>query len=80
MTAGETTWRRTVRPAASYASANDPRILIGLGNAAGPIAAVAYWPGGAAERWSGLAPGRYHTLRRGTGSALEPAKAGGGSQ
>jgi hypothetical protein len=67
--AGGRTFHRRVRPAAGYASSNDPRILIGLGAEDGPVAVIVRWPDGGVERWSGLAPGRYHQLHRGTGAA-----------
>jgi hypothetical protein len=60
-------WRR-VRVDGSYASANDPRVLFGLGPQ--PPATVSVrvaWTDGAVEEWQGLATGRYHELRRGTG-------------
>jgi hypothetical protein len=66
-------WRR-VRAAASYASSNDPRVLVGLGEASGPVTVRVHWPGGGVEQWSGLAAGRNHTLVRGTGKP----PAGGG--
>ncbi len=59
-------WRRA-RAEGSYASANDPRVLLGLGDEAGPQRVRVHWPSGAVEAWSGLAPGRYHTLREGEG-------------
>ncbi len=63
-------WRR-VRSAASYASANDPRLLFGLGKLApGGLWAEVHWPDGAAERFDDLAAGRYSALRQGTGQAL----------
>ena len=62
-------WREA-RAVASYASANDPRTLFGLGEASGAVEALVHWPDGAVERWSGLAPRRYHTLGRGSGKAV----------
>jgi hypothetical protein len=59
-------WRR-VRTAAGSASTNAPRVLVGLGAAAGSVTVRVHWPGGGIEEWSGLAAGRYHTLVRGTG-------------
>jgi len=64
--------RRRVRIASSYLCANDPRIVIGLGPASGREAAVELRrPGGAAERFTGLAPGRYHVLVLGSGAPIE---------
>ena len=60
-------WRR-VRPAASFASSIDPRVLVGLGDYHGPVTVWAYWPDGLVETWTGVASGRYTTLRRGTGA------------
>jgi len=66
--AGGERFVRTVRPATSYASSNDPRLLVGLGAARGPLSVTATWPDGLVESWSGLAAGRYHALRRGGGT------------
>ena len=63
---GLTMWRRA-RSDGSYASANDPRVLAGLGNASGPVTARVIWPDGRTETWSGLATDRYVTIREGTG-------------
>ncbi len=63
---GVTLWRRA-RADGSYASANDPRVLAGLGaSEASPVVRV-YWPGGTVEEWTGLPVGRYSTLTEGTG-------------
>jgi hypothetical protein len=60
-------WRR-VRTAGSYASASDPRLLVGLGEG-GVVAGIEVrWPDGTTESWGGLEVGRYHVLRRGEGS------------
>ena len=63
---GLTLWRR-VRCDGSYASANDPRVIAGLGDANGPVTARVIWPDGRSETWSGLAIDRYVTIREGTG-------------
>ena len=64
--AGRTLWRRA-RSDGSYASANDPRVLFGLGAAAGAVGVRVIWPDGASEEWSGLTIDRWMTLERGTG-------------
>jgi hypothetical protein len=59
-------WRRA-RADGSYASANDPRVVAGLGDSVDSPAVRVTWPGGAAETWSGLPIDRYSTLRQGSG-------------
>ncbi|RMH17895.1 MAG: CRTAC1 family protein [Acidobacteria bacterium] len=54
----------------SYASASDPRVLAGLGDATAVRWVDVVWPDGRRERFSGLAAGRYHVLRQGGGTAL----------
>jgi hypothetical protein len=66
------TQRRLARVAASYLSANDPRVLVGLGRDAEIRSVRATWPGGEVEEWSDLPVGRYTTLRRGTGRPVGP--------
>jgi hypothetical protein len=63
---GRTLWRRA-RSDGSYASANDPRVLFGLGDSTGPIGVRVIWPDGASEEWSGPTIDRWTTLERGTG-------------
>ena len=63
---GPSLWRRA-RSDGSYASANDPRVLVGLGDMAAPPAVRVRWPGGAAEEWTGVAIDRWTTLTAGTG-------------
>ncbi len=58
-------WRR-VHTGGSYCSANDPRVLFGLGGSAKVEAVKVVWPDGNAETWTGLELGRYTTLRQGT--------------
>lgn len=52
----------------SYASANDPRAVIGLGERAGPVDLDVRWPDGQRERFVGLAVDDYHVLVRGRGA------------
>jgi hypothetical protein len=63
---GAAIWRR-IRTDGSYCSANDPRVLIGLGSSEAISSAKVYWPSGKVETWSNLEADRYHTVRAGTG-------------
>ena len=63
---GATLWRR-VRTAASYASANDPRVLIGLGETKHVQRVRIYWPTGNTDQWEELPLNRYTILREGQG-------------
>ncbi len=63
---------RRVRTDASYASANDPRVLFGIGENAKVDHIRVHWPSGRVEDWSGLSIGRYTTLREGTGKGNVP--------
>jgi len=64
---GTTSWRRA-RADGSYASANDPRVLIGLGGtAAHSVKVRVVWPGGRIEEWSAVEANRYSTLTEGAG-------------
>ncbi|MGH9402354.1 MAG: CRTAC1 family protein [Terriglobia bacterium] len=58
---------RRVRTDGSYASANDPRVLFGLGNSREVAKVRAYWVDGRIEEWSGIPSDRYTTLREGSG-------------
>ncbi len=64
---GTTLWRRA-RADGSFASANDPRVLVGLGDSAGVSRVRVFWPGGEVEEWTDVPADRYTTLTRGTGS------------
>ena len=67
---GVTRWRRA-RADGSYASANDPRVLAGLGVTAPHSAKVrVVWPSGRIEEWSAVQANRYSTLTEGTGTAI----------
>ena len=59
-------WRRTRRDG-SYASANDPRVIIGLSGDAGDQHLFVLWPDGRRESFTGLAADRYHRIERGKG-------------
>ena len=63
---GTTLWRRA-RADGSYASASDPRVLVGLGSAADPVDVRVIWPGGRVEEWRALPVDRYTTLTEGSG-------------
>ena len=57
--------RRRSRTDGSYCSANDPRVLFGLGTATkGPVSARILWPDGTTQTVDGLVAGRYHTIRQ----------------
>jgi hypothetical protein len=64
---GSTLWRRA-RSDGSYASANDPRVLVGLGQATRVSRVRVVWPSGASEEWSDVAVDRYTTLTEGGGT------------
>lgn len=61
-------WRRS-RTDGSYASSRDPRLLFSTGDK--PVDLLVVWSDGSREIFSGLAPGRYHTLARDSGRAPE---------
>ena len=65
---GRVLWRR-VRADGSYAAANDPRVLVGLGAATKVEGVLVVWPDGSRETWSGLPVGAYSTLEKGRGTA-----------
>ena len=58
---------RRARSDGSYASANDPRVLVGLGAAADPVTVRVQWPDGTLESWANQPIDRWTTLRQGTG-------------
>jgi hypothetical protein len=64
---GSMLWRRA-RSDGSYASANDPRVLVGLGSATDPPRVRVQWPDGRSEEWADLPIDRYTTLKQGTGT------------
>ena len=69
---GFTVWRRS-RADGSYASANDPRVIAGLGGSADAPRVRVTWPSGRVEEWRDLPIDRYTTLTEGGG---QPVPAG----
>jgi hypothetical protein len=57
---------RRARSDGSYASANDPRVLVGLGASAAPVKVQVMWPDGRTEDWPDIAIDRWTTLTEGT--------------
>ncbi len=64
---GKPVLRRRAHTDGSYASANDPRVLFGLGDSPQVDKVVVRWPSGRIETWKKVAVGAYTTLREGTG-------------
>ena len=67
-----TRWRRA-RSDGSYASANDPRVHVGLGESADEPDVEVRWPSGRAEAWEDVPVDRYTTLVEGQGRLLTEA-------
>ncbi len=67
---GPALWRRA-RSDASYASANDPRVLVGLGGASAVRSVRVIWPSGREEEWTDVTINQWLTLEEGTGQSLE---------
>src|ERR1043165_6144835 len=61
----ETGLRRRVRTDGSYLSANDPRVLVGLGSGLKVRTFRIVWPSGAVEEWKDVVADRYTTLKEG---------------
>ena len=59
-------WRRA-RSDGSYASANDPRVLVGLGDHAGSPQVTVTWPDGTSEAYTELRVDRWNTVTQGRG-------------
>ncbi len=64
---GEPVVTRYSRATASYCSANDSRILFGLGSNQQNVSIEVEWSDGERERFLELATDRYHTITAGTG-------------
>jgi hypothetical protein len=65
---GSVLWRRA-RADGSYASANDPRVLVGLAQSDRISRARVIWPDGRVEEWADVPVNRYTTLKEGGGSS-----------
>jgi len=65
-TTGGPLWRRA-RSDGSYASANDPRVLVGLGASTDPVRLKVSWPSGKTEEFGEVPLDRWTTLTEGTG-------------
>ncbi len=61
-------WRRA-RSDGSYASANDPRVLVGLGASTDPVRIRVSWPSGKTEEFGEVPIDRWTTLTEGAGSS-----------
>ncbi|MCB1043836.1 MAG: CRTAC1 family protein [Acidobacteria bacterium] len=59
--------RRRSSTDGSFASSNDARILVGLGQNHAPCQVEVKWPNGEVDTWSNLVTGTYHTLVFGKG-------------
>jgi hypothetical protein len=62
---------RDVAPCSSFCSSNDPRVNFGLGASESAESVTVTWPGGERETVGTLPAGRYHVLKKGSGT---PAK------
>jgi hypothetical protein len=60
--AGSQVLSRRARTDGSYGSARDPRVLVGLGEAAGAVPVRVTWPDGRTTEWAALATDRWHVL------------------
>jgi hypothetical protein len=64
---------RYAKGGGSYASANDPRHIFGLGKADRFTRLTVRWPSGQEQHWEGLAVDRYWRLVEGVAEAQKPA-------
>jgi hypothetical protein len=71
---GKPVLRRRAHTDGSYASANDPRVLFGLGDTPQVDKVVVRWPSGRTETWRKVPVGAYTTLREGTGDKAPEEK------
>jgi hypothetical protein len=68
--AGGRTQVREVRTGASYCSQSELALTFGLGEAPRADWVEVRWPGGAVQRWEGLAAGQTHLLRQGRSDSV----------
>ena len=62
---------RRVKTDGSFCSSNDPRILVGLGEAELASRVQVRWPNGSSEKWHDLKSNVYHTLYQGSAPGSE---------
>jgi hypothetical protein len=62
---------RRARTDGSYASANDARVLFGLGASTEIGAIRVQWPNGKTEEWANVPADKYTTLREGSGKTIQ---------
>ena len=72
---GPVLWRRAGADG-SYASASDPRVLVGLGANERVTAVRVEWPGGRIEEWDGVPVRAWTTLTEGAGRAVRAEEGG----
>ena len=65
-----TLWRR-VRTDGSYASANDPRVIVGLGESTEAPTVRVRWPDGRVQQWPQVPVDRCSTLEQGPSARVE---------
>ena len=70
---GSTRWRRA-RADGSYGSANDARVLVGLGQSGAAPRVRVTWPGGRVEEWTDVSVDRYTTLIERSGTNLQTTR------
>jgi hypothetical protein len=66
VTGSGTNLRRRVRTDGSYLVGNDPRVLVGLGQAREVKSVRVRWPDGTSEEWKSVPVDRYTRLKEGT--------------
>ncbi|MBN79992.1 MAG: hypothetical protein CMJ70_07625 [Planctomycetaceae bacterium] len=66
VTAPNITITKLITAGGSYASTNDPRLLIGLSEAVTQVELDIYWPSGRVDHWSELGTNRYWLIIEGT--------------
>ena len=66
MSSNKSVLHRRARTDGSYLSANDPRVLVGLGNVARIETVRVRWPDGSSAEWKNPPLNKYHTWKQGT--------------
>jgi hypothetical protein len=67
--AGAETYTRFIKSGGSYASANDPRYVVGIAGAARVDSVTVHWPNGQVQEWKDLSADRYWKLKEGEPAA-----------